>query len=1113
MKRIIAFFLVLALILGSIPFATAEGDLFEITNVEIQELLSNMYSVNFTVKNKTGGSVHDVTLTACFVDEEGNILYTLFPGGTARLKDEKSITVSTMPQSLGAACAVYIDSVSYMDTDEKSHKVYLDDTEEFSLLMDENTVPVGDDNKNETSEKSNTEGLDDMKMYRSSDPDVSMMLPAKYNVFWRNMPASAESLLVTGDSLDEWNKTFAESPMAVFIADAEQGNKNIALFIQPGLEMKDLDEADDDEIKRYIAGVLLPQGDADNVIRYCNKILRTDKLAYVLSYENHPGEDTPFYLTAISVNDGKMIVVKYRSKNEISNDEVQEYVAMLVSLTVEGQKQELISESDWIYSDDNKTYSYVCGELVFSVPSDLIYYDGNNKDDISLSMLGWDVSTLDMMLEKVGEGVDVFFTDYKLGNYITIKKAYVKGAPDLDYLNSTMILLEMERNINDPSGMVVIDKGTSVSEGTSGVNWIRIKIKNTVYNVEQLMYMAILNENQYIVTLEKKSITQEDESLLGSIVRNTEKNTTSNQIGAEQWWQHEPYDYLNYTILENGTIEITQYFGLDDCVAIPDEIDGRLVTSIGVGAFHDCFRLVNVRFPVGLEKIQDEAFVRCTALDDLYFPKGLKSIGAGAFYGCSNLKRIVIWDSVTDIGQSAFDYCNASLETITNNAYVKKQISQRTSNFEWYPTPEAIVSGDYQYNIRDDGTVVITKYLGNDEYLSIPDQIEQKKVYGFSYNAFSDKEFVTIEIPASMNNVKADWFSRCSVEEYVVSPENPYYYVENGVVLSADGLELVVYPNAKKEEEYMIPKSVRKIGDDAFYKCKNLKNVIFSDNVEVIGAAAFYMCESIEKLNLPEKLKTIDHRAFYGCSGLTSVIIPDSVLRLGVYAFAECQNLKSAEISSGVIYIESNPFINDKNLVDINVSPENHYYASIDDMLVDKQSNKLMAYPCGKDSDLCSIPDGVELIVDQAFYQCGLIKEIFIPDSVISIGSCAFSYCYGLESITIPKNVIYMGYRAICDFRGNSILAKVYKNSYAVEYCEENKYPYELIDEKQYGVDGIDTISITDAGDDFYNKQLLVREGNGLQLYTGTGQREEWKDHGCEDHVSGEEYRQRFPDG
>ena len=66
-------------------------------------------------------------------------------------------------------------------------------------------------------------------------------------------------------------------------------------------------------------------------------------------------------------------------------------------------------------------------------------------------------------------------------------------------------------------------------------------------------------------------------------------------------------DY-EYSVLDDGTVEITKYTGSESKVAVPDEIDSKSVTKIGSGAFSRCAKLESITIPDSVSKIGNKAF-------------------------------------------------------------------------------------------------------------------------------------------------------------------------------------------------------------------------------------------------------------------------------------------------------------------------------------------------------------------------------------------------------------------------------------------------------------------------------------------------------------------------
>ena len=73
----------------------------------------------------------------------------------------------------------------------------------------------------------------------------------------------------------------------------------------------------------------------------------------------------------------------------------------------------------------------------------------------------------------------------------------------------------------------------------------------------------------------------------------------------------------------------------------------------------------------------------------------------------------------------------------------------------------------------------------------------------------------------------------------------------------------------------------------AFYQCKTLVNIDFSENLSVIGANAFEGCCSLEKLELPSKLQRIGDRAFCQCKSLRELTLRSILFDLGQEVFFE----------------------------------------------------------------------------------------------------------------------------------------------------------------------------------------------------------------------------------
>ena len=145
-----------------------------------------------------------------------------------------------------------------------------------------------------------------------------------------------------------------------------------------------------------------------------------------------------------------------------------------------------------------------------------------------------------------------------------------------------------------------------------------------------------------------------------------------------------------------------------------------------------------------------------------------------------------------------------------------------------------------------------------------------------SYAFWKSLSLSSIYIPASLTDLNAKAFSEGGMIAYEVSPDNPVYSSEDGIMFNKDKTELLHFPAKKQVESYSIPEKVEKIGKFAF-ECNQLNEVTF-----------------------PEKLISIDDYAFFMSDKLTKVDIPNNVSFIGESAFSRCSNLKEVHLSENL---------------------------------------------------------------------------------------------------------------------------------------------------------------------------------------------------------------------
>ncbi len=203
------------------------------------------------------------------------------------------------------------------------------------------------------------------------------------------------------------------------------------------------------------------------------------------------------------------------------------------------------------------------------------------------------------------------------------------------------------------------------------------------------------------------------------------------------------------------------------------------------------------------------------------------------------------------------------------------------------------------------------------------------------------------------------------------------YYDSNGNRVYTGKRQLEYYPEAH-DTVFEIPASVDIIPDyvlcskpDAFYVCP-IRELTIPASVTQIIDGAFKGCTNLEKVIFKpgdEKLY-IGNEAFKGCAALKRITIPARATELGSGLFGDCTSLESISVDSG-----------------------NPNYASINGVLLSKDSTTLICFPAAKSDKNYTIPQGVATIGAYAFSN-SYIERVEIPSTVRAIGDYAFYNCF-----------------------------------------------------------------------------------------------------------------------
>lgn len=403
---------------------------------------------------------------------------------------------------------------------------------------------------------------------------------------------------------------------------------------------------------------------------------------------------------------------------------------------------------------------------------------------------------------------------------------------------------------------------------------------------------------------------------------------------------------FTFSANNNGTLNISQYTGPGGAVTIPITTNGLTVTSIGSGAFQNCFSLTSVTIDTNIISIGNSAFSYCTSLTNATLGTNVATLGNGTFFNCGRLPGIAIPNSVTSIGANAFDYCGLTNITIGSGVtslgnmlfqycYKLTAITVSTNNSLYSSVGGVLLNRNqqmlYECPLAKAGAYTVPNnvlFIGQDSFAhctnltsvtisssNVVSSIEEAafqgctkltnvligtNVGGIGDNAFGGCSSLTnVMIPARVNSIGNEAFAGCTrLAAITVDPYNTSYSSVMGVLFDGSQTTVIQYPGGLSGS-YTIPDGVTSIGQAAFDGCSRLTGVTMPDSVTSIGADAFLGC-SLTDLTIPDSVTNIGGDAFGYCALLTGVTIPDGVTSIGSGTFEWCTGLTNVVIGTNV---------------------------------------------------------------------------------------------------------------------------------------------------------------------------------------------------------------------
>lgn len=464
----------------------------------------------------------------------------------------------------------------------------------------------------------------------------------------------------------------------------------------------------------------------------------------------------------------------------------------------------------------------------------------------------------------------------------------------------------------------------------------------------------------------------------------------------------------------------------------------------------------DVVIPGGVTSIYRGAFSACDSLSSVTIPEGVTSIGDQAFEYCENLTSVRIPDSVVSIGGWAFQVCN-NLTCISMGQWLRgfEEVMSRVKR-----------PGRLDFAVQTASAIS-----------AVHVKARKNALLGFAVE--NPKDLLSERARSYLDYAKKN--AEKLVEFAISHPELLLYLCDHNLILpkNYDAYLAEAEKNGGTEEKAILLNYGNKLGAQAIEAARKKKErtIEAGDEQLIERMAAQNPAKGIEGMtfviaDLPKwwKSKSLlkDFLVSYGAVLESTVTKKTNYLvvegmdnhvekiskaqRLGVQILSGedfndmvCWYFKNKErilVPAWIKEIQGFAFSDCSNLESINVAEESAFFKSTEEGLLLSADGKTLV-ACPRKVKSVSIPEGVTLIADRAFYGCKELIRVSIPDGVTSIGEWAFRNCDSLKDLSIPRSVRAIGLLAIPSAgRGYSVTIHAPAKSFAARYAKENNIPF-----------------------------------------------------------------------
>lgn len=187
--------------------------------------------------------------------------------------------------------------------------------------------------------------------------------------------------------------------------------------------------------------------------------------------------------------------------------------------------------------------------------------------------------------------------------------------------------------------------------------------------------------------------------------------------------------------------------------------------------------------------------------------------------------------------------------------------------------------------------------------------------------------------------------------------------------------------------------TVESTADDAFKECKQLNSIVLPGTLRRLGKCSFLNCSALASCLIPDyTIDTIPYEALYG-TALSEFHIPEGVVYIEERSFEKMTKLERVYLPNSVQEVSPYAF--------------NEQYP--DPLKEPIYNNRLFVRMPRKYSGKYSIPSGIEVICENAFFGCQNITALTIPEGVKRIERYGLCFNQGkITQIDLPASLEYI---------------------------------------------------------------------------------------------------------